>query len=491
MMGNAHSNPAPSIGPTYAAPGASNATPLHHSIKEEPTNIVAGESSKRCRTSVGTSSFLVPVDSTVDMAVAPESICATSLFPGLPDEVGIQCLAWLRRGEHPAARQVCKAWRSVLSSTEIFTNRRELGATEEWLYVLQKDEHQHLTWRALDPVADRWTNLPAMPEPKEAEESADGDNRARGRWCSFFRFFRPRVNGAVRDVPFCGCTPASINGSLYVIGGFAGGQALKRVLRYSPSVNRWEEAAPLGLARAFCMAGTLDGKIYVVGGVAREGANVEPLPSGEVLDPAVGEWQPLPRMPFSKSPTLPASVLSDSLRPTATGLAVVNHRICVTQSLYHWPFFVDIGGEIYDPTTKTWTEMPQGMGEGWPVKQGGTKVSAVVGERLYGLDPHGLNSGTGGLLRSYDPAMDAWRREALPPLRLEASVAEAPYLLASLNGRLYVMMKDAARCLIVSEADVKRIAGMTWLAGGENVWRQASRQRFGPTDLVACEVVDC
>ncbi|GAB2216853.1 hypothetical protein Droror1_Dr00018562 [Drosera rotundifolia] len=31
--------------------------------------------------------------------------------------------------------------------------------------------------------------------------------------------------------------------------------------------------------------------------------------------------------------------------------------------------------------------MPNGIGEGWPAKQAGTKVTAVVEDELYALDP--------------------------------------------------------------------------------------------------------
>ena len=62
------------------------------------------------------------------------------------------------------------------------------------------------------------------------------------------------------------------------------------------------------------------------------------------------------------------------LKPIATGMTAFRGKLCVPQSLYSWPFFVDVGGEAYDPATDSWLEMPNGMGDGWPARQAGTKL---------------------------------------------------------------------------------------------------------------------
>ncbi|KAF9620440.1 hypothetical protein IFM89_012617 [Coptis chinensis] len=94
----------------------------------------------------------------------------------------------------------------------------------------------------------------------------------------------------------------------------------------------------------------------------------------------------VPSMPFSKAQLLPTAFLADMFKPIATGMTMYRGRFCVPQSLYSWPFFVDVGGEVYDPEPNTWLEMPSGMGDGWPARQAGTKLSVVVEEELYALD---------------------------------------------------------------------------------------------------------
>ena len=66
--------------------------------------------------------------------------------------------------------------------------------------------------------------------------------------------------------------------------------------------------------------------------------------------------------------------LADLLKPIATGVTSYRGKLYVSQSFYSWPFAVDVGGEIFDPETNSWEQMPTGMGEGWPARQAGTKL---------------------------------------------------------------------------------------------------------------------
>ena len=141
---------------------------------------------------------------------------------------------------------------------------------------------------------------------------------------------------------------------------------------------------------------------------------------------------------------LPAAFLAGVLLPTATGLAVLpDNRLAVTQSLYHWPFFIDIGGEIFEPDTQSWEGMPQGMSEGWPVKQGGSKLSAVVGGRVHSLQPDG--DAAGARVVAYTTSSDSWQQCALQALPLELHDAELTFLLATLNDTLTIVFKVGRR----------------------------------------------
>ncbi|CDY30645.1 hypothetical protein HID58_035045 [Brassica napus] len=93
------------------------------------------------------------------------------LIPNLPDELSIQILARLPRISYSSVRLVSRRWRSAVSTSEVYALRKELGITEEWLYVLTKGQDDKLLWYSLDPVSTRWQRLPPMPVIVYEEES--------------------------------------------------------------------------------------------------------------------------------------------------------------------------------------------------------------------------------------------------------------------------------------------------------------------------------
>ncbi|OIW14523.1 hypothetical protein TanjilG_04956 [Lupinus angustifolius] len=179
-------------------------------------------------------------------------------------------------------------------------------------------------------------------------------------------------------------------------------------------------------------------------------------------------------------------------------------RLCVPQSLYAWPFFVDVGGEIYDPETNAWIEMPSGMGEGWPARQAGTKLSVVVDGELYGLDPS--SSTESGKIKVYDQGEDAWKVVIGKVPICYASDSESPYLLAGFHGKLHVIAKDVNHDIVVLRADLRNnldsSASTTALSENssheipestvesDGVWKVVAGCDFGQAELVSCQVID-
>lgn len=191
----------------------------------------------------------------------------------------------------------------------------------------------------------------------------------------------------------------------------------------------------------------------MVGGVTRGNGGLSPLQSAEVYDPSTGMWSEMPSMPFAKAQVLPTAFLADLLKPIATGLTSYRGKLFVPQSLYCWPFFVDVGGEVYDPDVNTWVEMPMGMGEGWPARQAGTKLSVTVNGELYALDPS--SSLDNAKVKVYDSQSDAWKVVAEDIPIHDFSDSESPYLLAGLTQKLHVITKDANNNITVMQAGVR------------------------------------
>uniref|UniRef100_A0A5B6YUQ0 F-box domain-containing protein n=1 Tax=Davidia involucrata TaxID=16924 RepID=A0A5B6YUQ0_DAVIN len=434
------------------------------------------------------------------------------LIPSLPDEISIQIFARLPRVCYFNMKLVARNWKAAIMSHELFNLRKELGMTEEWLYLLTKVEDDKLLWHALDPWSRQWQRLPPMPNAVYEEESRKGLSAL---W--MWSMMGPNMNianvirgwlgqkDASEQLPFCGCAIGAIDGCLYVLGGFSRASAMRCVWRYDPILNAWSEVTSMSTGRAYCRIGILNNKLYVVGGVSRGRGGLAPLQSAEVFDPCTGKWSQLPNMPFSKAQVLPAAFLADMLKPIATGMTSYRGTLCVPQSLYSWPFFVDVGGEIYDPETNSWVEMPIGMGEGWPARQAGTKLSIVVDGELYAFDPSSsLNSGK---IKVYDHKEDAWKVVIEKVPICDFTESESPYLLAGFHGKLQVITKDANHDIAVLQADVRDNLGSfpstssslltssmcehSDLVELERVvWKVIATRNFGSAELVSCQVLD-
>ncbi|KAL1309997.1 hypothetical protein AAHE18_17G217900 [Arachis hypogaea] len=353
------------------------------------------------------------------------------LIPNLPDELSLQILARLPRISYFNVRLVSRKWKATIMSPELYEVRKELGTSEEWLYLLIKVGEYKQQWYAVDPHSQIWQRLPTMPKVAEEQESRKSSSKL---------WMWNMVEGAV-------------DGCLYVLGGFSKASTTSSVWRFDPMQNTWSKVTPMSTGRAYCKTGILNNKLYVVGGVSQGQAGLIPLQSAEVFDPSTDTWSDVPSMPFSKAQVMPTVFWADMLKPIATGLTSYMGRLCVPQSLYSWPFFVDVGGEIYDPETNSWIEMPTGMGEGWPARQAGSKLSVVVDGELYAFDPS--NSADSGRIKVYDQGEDAWKVVIGKVPIHDSANSESPYLLAGFHGKLHVITKDANHDVAVLRADLR------------------------------------
>ncbi|KAF1865356.1 hypothetical protein Lal_00004730 [Lupinus albus] len=436
---------------------------------------------------------------------------SSRLIPHLPDELSLQIIARLPRIRYLNLRLVSRKWKLTITSSELYKVRKELGTIEEWLYLLIKDEDSKLHWHSLDPRSQVWERLPPMPSFVDEEESRKGSSRVwmwnmvEGiRIAEVIRGFLGRKD-AFDEMPFCGCAIGAVAGCLYVLGGFSKTSTMRCVWKFDPIQSTWSKVTSMSNGRAYCKTGILDNKLYVVGGVSQGQAGLIPLQSAEVFDPSTETWSNVPSMPFSRAQVLPTPFLADMLKPIATGLTSYMGRLCVPQSLYAWPFFVDVGGEIYDPETNTWIEMPSGMGEGWPARQAGTKLSVVVDGELYALDPS--SSIESGKIKVYDQGEDAWKVVIGKVPIYYASDSDSPYLLAGFHGKLHVITKDINHDIVVLRADLRNnwdsSASTTTLSNNSLnefpestvdsdavVWKVVASRYFEQAELVSCQVID-
>ena len=78
---------------------------------------------------------------------------------------------------------------------------------------------------------------------------------------------------------------ATLNGCLYVIGGFDGNNYLSDVDAYDPLTNSWTSVSPLNDKRSAASIAVMKGRIFALGGF-----NGQFLSSVEVYDPSINHW---------------------------------------------------------------------------------------------------------------------------------------------------------------------------------------------------------
>ncbi|KAM1777784.1 hypothetical protein FF1_044221 [Malus domestica] len=226
------------------------------------------------------------------------------LIPNLPDELSIQIIARFPRICYFNIRLVSRKWKETVTSSELFKLRKELGTSEEWLYLLTKIEEDKLSWHTFDPLSRRWQRLPQMPNVVYEEEFSKSSSRF-----SMWNMVGPsiKIDHTIRG--WLGRKNAFER--MLFCGGFYKATTVRCVWRFDPIQNAWSGVTIMSASRAYCKTGILNNKLYVVGGVTRERGGLIPLQSAEVFEPSTGTWSEVPSMPFSRARALPTAFLTD------------------------------------------------------------------------------------------------------------------------------------------------------------------------------------
>lgn len=215
--------------------------------------------------------------------------------------------------------------------------------------------------------------------------------------------------------PFAITSPASegLVDKFYVISGVAGcSSTINGVYAYSTATDSWEEKASIPTPRAYARAGTIDGKIYVVGGCINADCRVETTNALEMYDPDSNTWTTRTPMPTPRS-TPAVGVIDGMLYVAGGGTNYYN----LTNVL-----------EVYDPITNTWdtsrASLPINLAAG---------AAGVIAGKLYvvggGYDSSGV--ATNRAFR-YDPGTDSWSELSPMPTARHNGGAGV------IDGKLYV-----------------------------------------------------
>ncbi len=199
----------------------------------------------------------------------------------------------------------------------------------------------------------------------------------------------------------------TIDGIVYVAGGL-NGVALSNLQAFDPTHNRWHTLASMpGVRYQGDGADQINGQLYVAGGWTTS----PPLPNSNLwrYDPTSNTWATL-------------ASLSHLSGCGATG--AINGKLYVTTACDgNSGYSNDL--DVYDPAADSWTSLP---GSSSAHATGGF---GVINGKLYvagGVNESGLTSVT----EVYDPIANAWTTLAPMPTAVQATASVA------LNGKLYV-----------------------------------------------------
>ncbi|PRQ35714.1 putative F-box domain, galactose oxidase, beta-propeller [Rosa chinensis] len=199
-------------------------------------------------------------------------------IPGLPEELGLECLTRLPYSAHPTASRVCRPWRSLLESEEFYRHRKQNGYTRNVACLVQAvavavelntgpksgaGGSPSYGIAVFDSVSGTWERLDPIPK---------------------------YPNG----LPMF-CRVASCEGKLVVMGGWdpATYKPVTDVFVYEFTTCRWRRGAAMPSKRSFFAIGSRGSRVYVAGG-HDESKNA--LKSAWVYDLRRDEWAELTQM---------------------------------------------------------------------------------------------------------------------------------------------------------------------------------------------------
>jgi N-acetylneuraminic acid mutarotase len=173
-----------------------------------------------------------------------------------------------------------------------------------------------------DPAADKWTQLPMLPQPTAAHASAViGDKLiVAGGYIFPLDFstvqvfdFSTMTWSRGPDLPVVNdhSTGVALGGYMYVIGGrpndLTQGVAYHEVFRWKPGMKAWQRVADLPYTRSGLGAAPVCGRIAVFGGEDPHDAPKGVVHAAELYDPRTDSWARLPDIPTPRHGLVGAS----------------------------------------------------------------------------------------------------------------------------------------------------------------------------------------
>ncbi|XP_008198985.2 kelch-like protein 10 isoform X1 [Tribolium castaneum] len=199
----------------------------------------------------------------------------------------------------------------------------------------------------------------------------------------------------------CYVSVVMADNKIYAMGGYNGRSRMNTAEKYDPSKNQWEMIPPMQKQRSDASAATLNEKIYIVGGFNGQ----EVMRSAEVFDIKTNQWSYIPQMISARSGV--SLVVYDN---TLYALGGFNGYVRLTS------------GEKYVPgESPWWTEISEMM------TPRSNFATVILDDYIYVIGGFNDNfvsgSSTINFVEYYDPEADDWYDAS--PMNLNRSALSA------------------------------------------------------------------
>jgi len=239
---------------------------------------------------------------------------------------------------------------------------------------------------AYDPATDTWVDKAPMPTPRDGLGAAvfqgkiyyfGGRNVSKDYSISINvnEVYDPETNSWEIKTPMptarSGLQASKVDEKIYLIGGRTESESSSSTVKsaqveiYDPTTDTWALGSPIPTAVAGYASTVLDGKIYIISGVAR-GSNYTNLT--QIYDPKTDEW--------SFSAPIPMSVTT-AVAGATTGTKAVKAIYVIGGSNATYPLSGQYINQVYFPENNSWS-----MAASMPVDRAGSAL-AVVDDALY------------------------------------------------------------------------------------------------------------
>ncbi|XP_051147619.1 F-box/kelch-repeat protein At1g80440-like [Andrographis paniculata] len=271
-------------------------------------------------------------------------VADVDLIPGLPYDVGLECLVRIPHQCFSSVASVCKSWKRQIQASEFWRVRQASGLTNRVIVMAQTrfdptrevGVKKHVSAPPVyrltlcEPATGYWAELPALPGyphglPLFCQVVGVGSDLVvmggcdPGTWevwngVYLYNFVTATWRRGA-DMPggkrlFFACAADAAHRTVFVAGGHDGEKcALKSAMAYDVAEDKWTDLPDMAKERDEAKGLFRRGQFLVVGGYPTD-AQGRFETTAESFDPAERRWSPV-EDDFLDNPTCPRNCLED------------------------------------------------------------------------------------------------------------------------------------------------------------------------------------